>query len=225
MPVVPATAAGLRYADSELAIGRPVVVPFAPPRAYGVVGRDGAAVNLAKGRPADQPVGSAVADFTTVTPFLLLDEDTRDLARWLAAEHFLNLLLPVRDDAPAWLRPSTSKGWLGLMLGFPARIRGLLDRHGHLYASSANRTGGPVAVTADAANAAFDDRLLVIDGDPDRDPAIPSGSATMLRVGPDRALELVRPGINDAAFAGTAEQFLAELLHRWERARPTGTPS
>ena len=65
----------------------------------------------------------------------------------------------------------------------------------------------------------------MIDGDPDRDPAIPSGSATMLRVGPDRALELVRPGINDAAFAGTAEQFLAELLHRWERARPTGTPS
>jgi hypothetical protein len=45
-----------------------------------------------------------------------LDADTQALARWLTADQLLNLLLPVRDDRPGWMRPSTSKGWLGITL-------------------------------------------------------------------------------------------------------------
>jgi hypothetical protein len=39
-------------------------------------GSDAEAVNAAKGRPAEQPAGMAVADFTLVTAHIELDKDT-----------------------------------------------------------------------------------------------------------------------------------------------------
>jgi tRNA A37 threonylcarbamoyladenosine synthetase subunit TsaC/SUA5/YrdC len=209
--VVDTDSPGLDTARHALAAGTPVVLPFPTPLPYVVTGTDAAAVNLAKGRPADQPAGVAVADFTAVTPYVALDPDTLDFARWLSADELLNLLLPVGDSGPDWLAPATSKGWLALMLGWLAPLRPLLDEHGHLYVSSANRTGGSVAVTAADADAAFGGRLLVVDGDPHRDPTVPSGSAAIVRVGPNRQVEVARSGVND----GGATGFLRELAQRW----------
>ena len=160
-----------------------------------------------------------VADFTLVTPYVELDEDTLAFARWLSADGLLNLMLPVGEGGPAWLRPSTSRGWLGVMLGWLDQIRPLLDERGHLYVSSANRTGGEVAVTAASANTAFGDEFLVIDGDAARDQSVASGSAAIIRVGPHRQVDAIRHGINDAGFAGDTSRFLQELTQRWETSR------
>ncbi len=78
------------------------------------------------------------------------------------------------------------------------------------------------ALNAPAANAAFADALLVIDGDPARDPSATSGSATLVRVGPRRHLDVIRNGIHDAAFAGDTGRFLQNLTHHRERSRRGG---
>jgi tRNA A37 threonylcarbamoyladenosine synthetase subunit TsaC/SUA5/YrdC len=183
---------------------------------YVVAGTDAGAVNVVKGRPAGQPVGVVVADFAMVTPFVELDRETLAFARWLSAHELMNVLLPAGDDRPEWMRPSTSAGWLAAMLGWFGHLRPLLDERGHLYVSSANRTGGEVAVTAATADVAFGDRLLVLDGDAERDQSVASGSAAMVRVGPRRRVEVVRHGVHDAGFAGDPDRFLGELSRRWE---------
>ena len=219
MTIVRADVAGLRRAGRVLGAAMPVIMPLPVPLPYVVASLDAAVVNVVKGRPADQPVGVAVADFSLVTPHVRLDAETLALARWLTADQLLNLLLPVANSCPAWMRPSISRGWLGITMACHHLTRTLLDRSGHLYVSSANRTGHPVALTAPAASAAFGDTLLVIDGDPERDPSAASGSATLVRVGPGRRLDLVRAGIHDAAFAGDTGRFLRHLTRRWERSR------
>jgi L-threonylcarbamoyladenylate synthase len=165
MTIVRADEEGLRQLGRALDASIPIVVPLPTPLPYVVAGSDAAAVNVAKGRPAEQATGVAVSDFTLVTPYVELDEGTLAFARWLSAHELLNLMLPVGEGGPAWMRPSTWKGWLGVMLGWLGQIRPLLDERGHLYVSSANRTGGEVAVTAATANTAFGDEFLVIDGD------------------------------------------------------------
>jgi tRNA A37 threonylcarbamoyladenosine synthetase subunit TsaC/SUA5/YrdC len=212
---------GLRQVRRALDASIPVVLPLPAPLPYVIAGSDAAAVNLAKGRPAGQATGVAVADFTLVTPYVELDEDTLTFARWLSAHELLNLMLPVGEGGPAWMRPSTSKGWLGVMLGWLGQIRPLLDERGHLYVSSANRTGAEAAVAAATANAAFGDAYLVIDGDAARDQSVASGSATIVRVGPRRQVDVVRHGINDAGFAGDSNRFLQELTLRWRTSRPS----
>jgi L-threonylcarbamoyladenylate synthase len=212
---------GLRQVRRALDASIPVVLPLPTPLPYVVAGSNAAAVNLAKGRPAGQATGVAVADFTLVTPHVELDEETLAFARWLSARELLNLMLPVVEDGPTWMRPSTSKGWLGAMLGWLGQIRPLLDERGHLYVSSANRTGAQTAVAAATANAAFGDEFLVIDGDAARDQSVPSGSATIVRVGPHRQVDVVRHGINDADFAGDSSRFQQELTRRWRSSRPS----
>lgn len=219
MTVVRSDGEGLRQVARALDARIPVVVPLPTPLPYVVAGSDAAAVNVAKGRPAEQPTGVVVADFSLVTPHVELDEDTLAFARWLSAHELLNLMLPAREGGPAWMRPSTSKGMLGVMLGWLDRIRPLLDERGHLYVSSANRTGGEVAVTAAAANTAFGDELLVIDGDAARDQSVVSGSATIVRVGPHRQADVLRSGVNDAGFAGDTDGFLVDLSQRWQTSR------
>jgi tRNA A37 threonylcarbamoyladenosine synthetase subunit TsaC/SUA5/YrdC len=199
MPIVPADTEGLRRADRALTAGRPVILPLPTPLPYVVAGEDAGAVNLAKGRPAEQPAGMALADFALAAPHVALDAGTLELARRLTAEQGLNLLLPVRDDPPAWMRPSISHGHVGVTLVWLDRLRPLLRDRGHLYLSSGNRTGGEVAVTAAAADAAFAGALLVVDGDAYRDPAVASGSATMVRVGPGGNVDVVRRGVQDAS--------------------------
>lgn len=219
MTIVRADVAGLRHAGRVLGAATPVIMPLPVPLPYVVASLEAVVVNVVKGRPADQPVGVAVADFSLVTPHVRLDAETLALARWLTADQLLNLLLPVTDSRPAWMRPSTSQGWLGITLACHHLTRTLLDQSGHLYVSSANRTGHPVALTAPAANSEFGDALLVIDGDPARDHSSASGSATLVRVGPGQQLDLVRHGIHDAAFTGDTERFLQYLTRRWERSR------
>jgi L-threonylcarbamoyladenylate synthase len=221
MTIVRADEEGLRQVGQALDASIPIVVPLPTPLPYVIAGSDAAAVNVAKGRPAEQATGVAVANFTLVTPYVELDEDTLAFARWLSAHELLNLILPVGEDSPAWMRPSMSQGWLGVMLGWLGQIRPLLDERGHLYVSSANRTGGDVAVTAATANTAFGDEFLVIDGDAARDQSVASGSAAIVGVGPHRQVDVVRHGINDADFAGDTSRFLQELIQRWEASRPS----
>lgn len=215
MTVVRADEQGLRLAGRELDADVPVVLPLPTPLPYIVAGSDAGAVNQAKGRPAEQVAGMAVADFALVAPHVDLDEQTLAFARWLSAHELLNLMLPVGEAGPAWLRPSTSKGLLGVMLGWLDQIRSLLESRGHLYVSSANRTGGEVATTAAAANNAFGDEMLVLDGDPARDQSVAAGSATIVRVSAHQQVDLLRHGINDAGHTGASEEFLRELSRRW----------
>lgn len=206
-----------RWGRAGSSFGDRIAVPT--PLPYVVASLDATVVNLAKGRPGEQPVCLAAADISLVAPHVKLDADTLALARWLTADQLLSLLLPVRDGGPAWMRPSTSKGWLGVTLACLNLIRELLDQRGHLYISSANRTGSPAALTVSAANAAFAGQLMVINGDPARAPTATSGSATIVRVGSRRHLEVIRHGIQDAAFADDTQRFLQHLTRRWEHSR------
>lgn len=216
MTVVRGDEEGLRRLGGALDANAPVVLPLPTPLPYVVAGTGAGTVNVVKGRPAGQAVGVVVADFAMVTPFVDLDRETLAFARWLSAHELVNVLLPVREDTPDWMRPSMSRGWLATMLGWFAHLRPLLDERGHLYVSSANRTGGEVAVTAAAADVEFGDGLLVLDGDAVRDQSVASGSAAMVRVGPRRRVEVVRHGVHDAGFAGDTDRFLLELSRRWE---------
>lgn len=216
MTIVPGDAAGLWRAAGVLDAGVPVVMPLPSPLPYVVAGTNAANVNAAKGRPVEQTTGMAVADIALIAPYVELDAHSWAFARWLATDRMMNLLLPIRAGSPAWAKPSTRQGWLGLTAACLEEMRVLLDQRGLLYVSSANRTGGQVAVTAPAANGAFADRLLVIDGDPFRDPAASSGSATILRIERRGGLSLVRHGIHDVAFAGGTEQFLQHLTRLWQ---------
>jgi hypothetical protein len=52
-----------------------------------------------------------------------------------------------------------------------------------------------------------------------KSPSAASGSATIVRVGSHRHLEVIRHGIHDAAFAGGTQRFLQHLIRRWEHSR------
>lgn len=196
-------------AGRALDSGAAVVLPLPTPLPYVVAGTDAAEVNEAKGRPRDQPAGIGVADFSLVEPWLALDPAAAALARWLTDDLLLNLFVPVSAHAPDWLRPASS-GLTGVTTAGTAATRPLFLRHGgHLALSSGNRTGGAVAVTAAQADAVFDGRLLVLDGDDERDPDVACGSAAIVVVRPGGALELARGGIQTAG--RDPEAYLGEL--------------
>lgn len=219
MTIVAADTEGLRRVGRVLDTAGAVILPLPTPLPYIVASLDAATVNTVKRRPSEQPVGLTVADFSLVTRHVDLDPDTLAFASWLTADQMLNLLLPVGHGGPAWLRPATSKKWIGVTMVCSNQTRVLLNHRGHLYVSSANRTGCPATLTAPAADAAFAGQLLVIDGDPARDSSAASGSATILMVGPHRHLEVARHGIQDAAFAGDTRRFVQHLIRRWEHSR------
>ena len=198
-----------------VAAGAPVVLPFPTPLPYVVAGLDPAAVNEAKGRPADQPVGLLLPDLDRVADHIDLAAEGLAFAAWLSTHERLNLFVPARDPMPDRLRPSTSDGWLAITLAVLDEVRPLLEYHSRLCLSSANRTGGPVATTAESADVAFGGALPVLDGAAARDPSRPSGSATIVRVGPARRLEIVRNGIQTAHHPGTLDDYLADLTRRY----------
>ncbi|MDT7746007.1 MAG: hypothetical protein QOE59_5085 [Actinomycetota bacterium] len=133
-----------------------------------------------------------------VAPWLALDPLAVVLARTLADDLLLNLFLPVTERTPDWLRPASS-GLVGVTTACTDRVRPLPWRHGgHLVLSSGNRTGEDVAVSAAQADAAFEGRLLVLDGDDERDPDVPCGSAAIVVVRRDGDLDLARGGIQTA---------------------------
>ncbi|WP_091530586.1 Sua5/YciO/YrdC/YwlC family protein [Microlunatus soli] len=207
-------AAGLDRIGGSLDSGAAVVLPMPLPLPYVVAGRDAGAVNRAKGRPADQPCGVAVADFDRVTPFLRLDQESLAFAHWLMTDQLINLLLPVGDDPPDWMAPSISAGRFAIMLGWLPAIRRLLDDRDHLYVSSANLTGGSVAVTAAAAEQTLGADTPVLDGDRLRQPRGESGSAAILSVESDGAVQLVRSGIQTVG-RDDHRIFLDELRQAW----------
>ncbi len=179
--------------------GAAVVLPMPTPLPYVVAGTDPAAVNAAKGRPPSQPTGLGVVDFGVVEPWLALDPPSAALARRLTDDLLLNLFLPVSEHAPDWLRPASATGLVGVTTACAESVRPLLEsRGGHLALSSANRTGEDVAVRAAQADAQFDGRLLVLDGDDERDPSVPCGSAAIVVVRPGGELQLSRGGVQSA---------------------------
>jgi hypothetical protein len=52
-----------------------------------------------------------------------------------------------------------------------------------------------------------------------KNPSAASGSATIVRVGSHRHLEVIQHGIHDAAFAGDTQRFLQHLIRRREHSR------
>ena len=211
--VLPGDDAGIRRISQALAAGRPVLLPLPTPLPYVVAGTEAAAVNRAKGRPDGQTAGMLVADLAMVRPHVCLDDETFALAGRLAADERVNLFVPVRPHGPAWLAPSTADGLLGVMVACLDRFRGVLEESGHLYVSSANRTGQEVAVTAAGADAAFGGELDVLDGDALREDGVPCGSATIVRVDPGGRFDVARRGIQDAG-APSAKDYLSTAVTR-----------
>jgi predicted RNA binding protein with dsRBD fold (UPF0201 family) len=83
---------------------------------YGVVARDPRAVNLLKGRPADQPVGISVhsqAAHDQLFRFLDLRTDALAAIDFALAER-ITVLAPIRSDPtmPEWLAPAVKDGWV-----------------------------------------------------------------------------------------------------------------
>ncbi len=116
------------------------------------------------------------------------------------------------------MRTASVAGRIGVTLARLTPVRPLLDAVGRLFVSSGNRTGERVATTARAAHEMFGGRVLVLDGDRFRNPAVAHGSATMLQVDRTGELRVVRDGINNAgARVADPEDYLADLRHRFAR--------
>lgn len=195
MTIVPFGKPGLDDVTAVLRRGDAVGLPMPSPLPYAVVAADAETVNVTKGRSPGRPVGMAVADLGLVAPFVDLDEETLAHAAHLSGVELFNVMLPVREHFPGWAAGSVARGFLAITLAWHARLRPLLDEAGHLFVSSANRTGGTTTVTAAALDAEFGGQLLVLDGDCLRNQAVHSGSATILRLHRRLGVEVVRRGI------------------------------
>ncbi|GAA3743008.1 Sua5/YciO/YrdC/YwlC family protein [Streptomyces tremellae] len=216
MTVLPIGDRAVSGAVAALRAGAPLAIPLPSPMPYTVTGTDAAAVNGAKGRPADQSVGLTVEDIDVVAPYLDITDEALRLARWLGTSERVSLLAPVRSCGPGWLAPATRDGMLFFtsMPWLPGLAK-ILGAFGHLYMSSANLTGGRPATTAAEAEAALGGRLLVLDGDGLRDGTRPHGSTTMVRMSRLGELGVARSGINNAAFGSDEAAYAADLAARW----------
>lgn len=195
------------------------MLPAPTPLPYAVVGTEPGAVNRAKGRPADQPIGVDLRDLDVAADQLELSPAARALARWLLESERESLMATVRADAPAWVLPACADGVFFFASCWLDKLRSLVRERDFLYMSSANPTGSAVAVTAAQADSAFGGRLLVLDGDEQRDPAREHGSTTILEMAPDGTLRLRRYGINDARHLDDTKAFLRDLHARWRAPR------
>jgi L-threonylcarbamoyladenylate synthase len=148
MTILPMSVDGLAEIAAALRAGEAVVIPFASPLPYVVAGTRASTVNEAKGRPSGQPCGILVGAPEDVAAYLDLDAATVRLSMWIAAVERANVLVPVRPDAPAWLREGSVDGFAGLTLASLPQTRPIADRLGHLFVSSGNLTSRPAAVTA-----------------------------------------------------------------------------
>ncbi|TDD70349.1 hypothetical protein E1293_34865 [Actinomadura darangshiensis] len=208
---------GLRMATQELTAGRVVVIPFPSPLPYVIAGTTAPGVNTAKGRPAEQPTGMAIADPAGIRQYITLDPESLQFAEWASRVRKINLLVPVTDDVPDWLKPAVVDGRAGITLAWLPELRPLLDSFGHLYLSSANRTKNDVATTAHAAGTEFPDHL-VLDGDRLRDPTMKSGSAAMILFDKDLATRIHRGGIHLDGHPDP-DAYLTDLKRAWQSRR------
>ncbi|WUJ67752.1 META domain-containing protein [Kribbella soli] len=200
--------------------GGAVVVTNPSPMTYGVVARDARAVNLLKGRPADQPVGVSVhsqAAHDQLFRFLDLRSDALAAVDFALAER-ITVLAPIRSDPamPEWLAPAIHDGWVVFFDGYWGPLASLWLTFPYLYGSSANRTGEAPATSADEARTQFPADTRVIDADHLREPAASSGASTMIRVDSDGQLSLHRSGIQDQLAGGP--DALLDRLREFESA-------
>ncbi|MFI5936748.1 hypothetical protein [Actinoplanes sp. NPDC051494] len=177
--------------------GDAVVVPNPLPLTYVVTAREPHVVNLAKGRPADQPVALWAHHPGTLDALgqvLDLDGDGFGLGRRLLMEELVTLLVPVRAGAvPDWLAPAHRDGWALLFGARWEPVRPVLDEHPVLYVSSANRTGQPPASTLTEALTIGAPVLTL----PEPPAQGPRQATTTLRLHSDGRLALHRPGAQD----------------------------
>ena len=214
MSIVAANPAGFAAAEARLALGEPVVIPTPSPLAYVLFSDVPRAVNEVKGRPGDQSVGVTPTSLAPVRPFLAVDDRVAGLVGWLAFTEFVSVLVPVVDAVPPWLAPGVVDGMLAMAGAWLPALGPLLASRTYAYSSSANLTSGRPATNALQADAVFDGRLVVIDGDPYRRANVDHGSSTMISVAPDGAFAVHRHGIGDAAYNGDEDQYLADLHAR-----------
>ncbi|MEV7601301.1 hypothetical protein AB0O91_28435 [Kitasatospora sp. NPDC089797] len=199
----------LDAARSALRRGTAVVLPNPAPLTHVVAGTDPQAVNIAKGRPADQAVALWAHDPGTLAALgaaLDLSPGLAVAAHRLLTEERVTLLLPLRPGAapPDWLAPATRDGWTLLFGARWTPLLPLLADHPVLYVSSANRTGRPPAATAAEALAMFPAAVPVLGavgaaGDSD---GPPRAATTTLRLHPDGRVDLHRPGAQDRPHGG-----------------------
>ncbi len=148
MAMVVPDPAGITRLVEQLDAGAPFVVPLPSPLPSVVIGTDAPAVNTAKGRPREQPVGVGTTSVAPIMPAMLLDPDTVDLVRWLCHDEGVGVPVPVSSSAPWWLSPATVDGLAFLGSVWLGELAELLAGRTHVYMSSGNATGSQPAVTA-----------------------------------------------------------------------------
>ena len=132
---------------SRVAVGTADSVPDAVTAGVRDRRQDAAAVNTAKGRPADQPAGLSVADFAVVAPYLDVADRVLPMVRWLCESEQVILLARPRGGGPGWLSPATLDGMLSFTCTpWLPELGKIIAEFGHLYVSSANLTGAQSAV-------------------------------------------------------------------------------
>ena len=98
---------GVEAAAQELSAGRAIVLPCPSPLPYAVAGTNASSVNTSKGRPGGRPTGMVVADPAVLRPYIALDRETRQFAEWASEVRKANVMVPVADEVPDWVRPVT----------------------------------------------------------------------------------------------------------------------
>ncbi|MEU1215760.1 hypothetical protein ABZ424_25840 [Streptomyces sp. NPDC005790] len=201
---------GADHVRPALSSGRAVVLPNPAPLTYVVAATAPHAVNLAKGRPADQAVALWLhhpRTAGTVIDALALGPDPAAAARRLLTEERVTLLAPLREDHPLpdWMAPAAKDGWTLLFGARWAPLLPVLEDHPVLYVSSANRTGHPPAATASAARAMFPGDVPVLDpaslpGTGEERETAPRAATTTVRLHSDGSVELHRNGAQDRLY-------------------------
>jgi tRNA A37 threonylcarbamoyladenosine synthetase subunit TsaC/SUA5/YrdC len=217
MPIQRLDQDGIRAATHELSAGREIILPFPSPLPYVIAGTSADGVNTVKGRPAEQSTGMAIADAADILPYIALDPESWQFAEWASRARKVNVLVPVTDAVPDWVRPTVVAGQAAITLAWLPELLPLLDGFRHLYLSSANRTKHEVATTAHAAGTEFPN-LLVLDGDRLRDASTKSGSAAIVRFDRQLAASVHRSGIHMDGWPD-ASSFLADLKRDWQASR------
>ena len=205
-------------AIDHLERGLAIAVPGPPPFPYVLVAFSAATVNEAKGRPADQPAVLILADLDSVSPFLTLDEETLSYARWLTSIKWVHLLLPVTKELPPWTKGAISKEMLGVSMAWHPELRGLLNRRGYLFATSANMTGDTPTGSAEEVEALFQSRMLVVDMEAKR-VGTRAISGMIVKVNNGLVTELVRPGFQNEQAGISPEDYVAQLPALWRTHR------
>jgi tRNA A37 threonylcarbamoyladenosine synthetase subunit TsaC/SUA5/YrdC len=193
MTSIPLNDAGIAQAIEVLEEGSVVCVPGPSPLPYALAATSPVAVNTAKGRPLDQPVGVAVADLTTIAASIDLPEPVLLKAIRLSRDHLFHVALPVQPDADGWVRHASSRGRIIVTLAWLPELTGMLEHFGHLFLSSANLTGEQAVGTAADADRALGS-ITVLDGDRHRHQDGLAESAAMISLEPDGSAQIIRDG-------------------------------